>query len=32
MTKRYLQDFDRVQKTATADQELFDQMRELYPN
>lgn len=31
-TKRYLQDFDRVQKTATSDQELFDQMTELYPN
>ena len=29
-TKRYLQDFDRVQKTATSDQELFDQMTELY--
>ena len=25
-TKRYLQDFDRVQKTATSDPELFDQM------
>ena len=31
-TKRYLQDFDRVQKTATSDQELFDQMKELYPH
>ncbi len=30
-TKRYLQDFDRVQKTATSDQELFDQMTKLYP-
>ena len=30
-TKRYLQDFDRVKKTATSDQELFDQMTELYP-
>jgi glyoxylase-like metal-dependent hydrolase (beta-lactamase superfamily II) len=30
-TKRYLQDFDRVQKTATSDKELFDQMTELYP-
>jgi hypothetical protein len=30
-TKRYLQDFDRVQKAATSDQELFDQMRNLYP-
>src|SRR6202795_650663 len=25
-TKRYLEDFDRVQKTATSDQDLFDQM------
>src|SRR5216683_389653 len=31
-TKRYLQDFDRVQKTATSDQELFDQMTALYPD
>ena len=31
-TKRYLQDFDRVQKTATSDQDLFDQMTELYPH
>ena len=31
-TKRYLEDFDRVQKTATSDQELFDQMTELYPH
>ena len=31
-TKRYLQDFDRVQKTATSDEELFDQMTELYPD
>jgi hypothetical protein len=31
-TKRYLQDFDRVQKTATSDQGLFDQMTELYPH
>ena len=31
-TKRYLQDFDRLQKTATSDRELFDQMTELYPN
>jgi hypothetical protein len=29
-TKRYLQDFDQVQKTATSDQELFDQMTEPY--
>jgi hypothetical protein len=27
--KRCLQDFDRLQKTATSDQELFDQMTEL---
>jgi glyoxylase-like metal-dependent hydrolase (beta-lactamase superfamily II) len=31
-TKRYLQDFDRLQKTATSDQELFDQMTALYPD
>ena len=31
-TKRYLEDFDRVQKTATSDQELFDQMTALYPH
>jgi glyoxylase-like metal-dependent hydrolase (beta-lactamase superfamily II) len=31
-TKRYLQDFDRLQKTAKSDQELFDQMTELYPD
>jgi glyoxylase-like metal-dependent hydrolase (beta-lactamase superfamily II) len=31
-TKRYLEDFDRVQKTATSDQQLFDQMTELYPH
>src|SRR5579871_3902485 len=31
-TKRYLQDFDRVQQTAASDQELFDQMTELYPH
>jgi len=31
-TKRYLEDFDRLQKTATSDQELFDQMTELYPH
>jgi glyoxylase-like metal-dependent hydrolase (beta-lactamase superfamily II) len=30
-TKRYLEDFDRLQKTATSDQELFDQMTALYP-
>jgi glyoxylase-like metal-dependent hydrolase (beta-lactamase superfamily II) len=31
-TRRYLQDFDRVQKTTTSDQELFDRMTELYPH
>jgi glyoxylase-like metal-dependent hydrolase (beta-lactamase superfamily II) len=31
-TKRYLEDFDRVQKTAASDQELFDQMTALYPD
>jgi glyoxylase-like metal-dependent hydrolase (beta-lactamase superfamily II) len=31
-TKRYLQDFDRLQKTAASDKELFDQMTELYPH
>jgi glyoxylase-like metal-dependent hydrolase (beta-lactamase superfamily II) len=31
-TKRYLQDFDRLQKTATSDEKLFDQMTDLYPD
>ena len=31
-TNRYLEDFDRLQKTATSDQALFDQMTELYPH
>ena len=31
-TKRYLEDFDRVQKTAKSDEELFDQMTALYPD
>jgi glyoxylase-like metal-dependent hydrolase (beta-lactamase superfamily II) len=31
-TKRYLQDYDRLQKTATSDQALFDQMTALYPD
>jgi len=31
-TKRYLQDFDRLQKTATSDRHLFDQMTALYPD
>ena len=30
-TKRYLEDFDRLQKTAMSDKALFDQMTELYP-
>jgi hypothetical protein len=28
----YLQDFDRLQKIATSDEELFDQMTKLYPD
>jgi glyoxylase-like metal-dependent hydrolase (beta-lactamase superfamily II) len=31
-TKRYLEDFDRLQKTAASDQDLFDEMTALYPN
>jgi glyoxylase-like metal-dependent hydrolase (beta-lactamase superfamily II) len=31
-TKRYLQDFDRLEKTAGSESELFDQMTELYPH
>ena len=31
-TKRYLLDFDRLQKTAKSDQDLFDQMTALYPH
>ena len=31
-TKCYLQDFDRLQKTATSDQDTFDQMMALYPD
>jgi glyoxylase-like metal-dependent hydrolase (beta-lactamase superfamily II) len=31
-TKRYLQDFNRLQRTAKSDQDLFDQMTTLYPN
>jgi glyoxylase-like metal-dependent hydrolase (beta-lactamase superfamily II) len=31
-TKRYLEDFDRVKKAATSEQQLFDQMTELYPH
>jgi glyoxylase-like metal-dependent hydrolase (beta-lactamase superfamily II) len=29
--KRYLRDFDRVRKTATSEQELFDKMTDPYP-
>ena len=31
-TKRYLLDFDRLQKTATSDEELFNKMTVLYPH
>jgi len=31
-TKSYLEDLDRVQKTAKSDQELLDKMTELYPH
>ena len=31
-TKRYLLDFDRLQKTAASDEELFNKMTELYPH
>jgi glyoxylase-like metal-dependent hydrolase (beta-lactamase superfamily II) len=31
-TKRYLLAFDRLQKTATSDEELFNKMTELYPH
>jgi hypothetical protein len=31
-TKRYLQDFGRLQQTTTSERELFDQMKGLYPN
>ncbi len=31
-TRRYLEDFDRLQKTAASDRELFDRMTELYPH
>jgi glyoxylase-like metal-dependent hydrolase (beta-lactamase superfamily II) len=31
-TKRYLLDFDRLQKTATSDEELFNKMTGLYPH
>jgi len=31
-TKRYLEDFDRLQKAAKSERELFDNMTELYPH
>jgi glyoxylase-like metal-dependent hydrolase (beta-lactamase superfamily II) len=31
-TKRYLLDFDRLRQTAASDEELFNQMTELYPH
>jgi len=31
-TKRYLLDFDRLQQTTASDEELFNQMTELYPH
>ncbi|MGA2352634.1 MAG: MBL fold metallo-hydrolase [Terracidiphilus sp.] len=31
-TKRYLEDFDRLQKTAKSDRDLFNQMTALYPD
>ncbi len=31
-TRRYLEDFDRMQKCATSDQDLFDKMSGLYPD
>ena len=31
-SKRYIQDYDRLKKTATSDHELFDQMTALYPH
>jgi glyoxylase-like metal-dependent hydrolase (beta-lactamase superfamily II) len=31
-TKRYLEDFDRLQKTAASDEDLFDGMTALYPD
>src|SRR5580700_10732833 len=31
-TKRYLLDFDRLRKTTTSDEELFNQMAALYPD
>ncbi|HLJ13380.1 MAG TPA: MBL fold metallo-hydrolase [Bryobacteraceae bacterium] len=31
-TKRYLLDFDRLQRTTTSGEELFNQMTELYPH
>jgi len=31
-TKRYLEDFDRMKKVATSEQDLFDRMTALYPD
>ncbi len=31
-TRRYIRDFDRLAETTTTAQELYDKMRELYPN
>ena len=31
-TKRYLLDFDRLKQTTASDEELFNQMTELYPH
>jgi glyoxylase-like metal-dependent hydrolase (beta-lactamase superfamily II) len=31
-TKRYLQDFGRLQQTAKSERELFDKMKQLYPH
>jgi glyoxylase-like metal-dependent hydrolase (beta-lactamase superfamily II) len=31
-TRRYLEDFGRVKQTATSDQDLFDQLKALYPD
>ena len=32
IAQRYLADFDRLQKSVSAEQELYDAMTELYPN
>jgi predicted restriction endonuclease len=31
-SKRYLQDFDRLQRSATTDEELFNEMTKRYPD